>query len=83
MRLLLAAHLLLVLCTPQFVFVRTLISKTPKVAPAAAAHDNMQLSQLLHHQITQSSHSMQLSQLIHGCPSAASAKTSLDGVQFL
>jgi hypothetical protein len=77
-------HLFLVLCTPQFVFVRTLISKTPKVAPAAAAHDNMQLSQLLHHhQSTQSSHSMQLSQLIHGCPSAASAKTSIDGVQFL
>jgi hypothetical protein len=77
------------MCTPQFVFVSTLISKTPKVAPAAAAHDNMQLSQLHevhevhHHQITQSSHRMQLSQLIHGCPSAASAKPSIDGVQFL
>jgi hypothetical protein len=74
-----------VLCTPpQFVFVKPLINKKHKIAPAAAAHDNMQLSQLFHHhQITQSSHSMQLSQLIQGCPSAASAKPSIDGVQFL
>jgi hypothetical protein len=35
---------LLMLCAHQYIFVRTLISKTSTVAPATAAHDNMQLS---------------------------------------